>query len=314
MIKIKFLAALSFLVLLNGCKTDDVVIPDLGPMASLSTTANVISEDGGSAQVSVSLSSNANTEITVVLKLGGTATLNEDFSISTTTVVFAPGDVVKTVLLTALQDTLEEGNETIEISIASAAGAQFNPAEILTIIIEDDDVAPQVQLILNEILYDPSNNGLDGDANGDGRYAQNEDEFVEFINLSSQPLDVSGYKIFDTSALNSGVPRHVVPQGTVIPPGKALVVFGGGTPTGSFGGAIVQTSTTGDLNLNNAGDIMTLQDNNGNILIQFDIEPLSDNPNEAYTRNPDLTGDFVRHLTINSSRFSPGTRVDGSPF
>ncbi|MFT6198742.1 MAG: hypothetical protein ACJAQ2_000513, partial [Vicingaceae bacterium] len=26
----------------------------------------------------------------------------------------------------------------------------------------------QAQLVINEVLYDPSNSGLDGDANGDG--------------------------------------------------------------------------------------------------------------------------------------------------
>ncbi len=49
-------------------------------------------------------------------------------------------------------------------------------------------------------------------------------------------------------------------------------------------------------------------------LIQFDITPLSDNPNESYTRSPDLTGEFDQHSNINSLLFSPGTKIDGSPF
>ncbi len=184
----------------------------------------------------------------------------------------------------------------------------------MDIIIEDDDVPFQIQIIVNEILYDPSNNGLDGDANGDGTYAQSEDEFIEFINLSSQTVDLSGYEIYDTENLALNTPNHTIPTGTLLSPGKALVVFGGGTPTGSFGGAIVQTSTSGDLNLNNAGDEMTLMDPTGTVIVTFDIEPLSNNPNESYTRDPDLTGEFVQHSTVNSALFSPGTKVDGSPF
>ena len=33
--------------------------------------------------------------------------------------------------------------------------------------------------VLNEVLYDPSNIGLQGDANNDGVYVQDEDEFIE---------------------------------------------------------------------------------------------------------------------------------------
>ena len=133
-------------------------------------------------------------------------------------------------------------------------------------------------------------------------------------NDSSSPLDVSGFKIFDTEALDNDTPRHIVPDGTIIPAHGVLVVFGGGTPTGSFGGAVVQTSSTGDLNLNNSGDILTVEDAEGTVLVTFDIEPYSNNPNESYTRNPDITGDFVQHGDVNGLLFSPGTKVDGTPF
>ena len=41
------------------------------------------------------------------------------------------------------------------------------------------------------------------------------------------------------------------------------------------------------------------------------------NPNESYTRNPDLIGEFEQHSGIESSGgrlFSPGTKLDGTPF
>jgi hypothetical protein len=125
---------------------------------------------------------------------------------------------------------------------------------------------------------------------------------------------MSGFEIYDDEQLIAGVPNHTFPSGTIIQPGKCIVVFGGGTPTGSFGGATVQTSTSGDLNMNNAGDFMTVKDAAGNIVVTFDIEPLSNNPNESYTRNPDITGAFEQHSTNTSVLFSPGTKLDGSPF
>ncbi len=170
------------------------------------------------------------------------------------------------------------------------------------------------QLLLNEILYDPSNSGLDGDANGDGAYSQAEDEFLELINTGSTDLDISGYKIYDAENLALATPNHTVPDSTVIPAGGAYVLFGGGTPTGTFGGAVVQTSTFGDLNMNNSGDTMYVFNANDSLLLSFDIEPLSNNPNESYTRFPDITGNFIQHNDSTPLLFSPGLKVDGTPF
>ena len=61
-------------------------------------------------------------------------------------------------------------------------------------------------------------------------------------------------------------------------PGQAVVVFGGGTPSGNFGGAQVFTASNQVLNLNNAGDMMTFTDSSGNMVIEFDVTPLSGNP------------------------------------
>ena len=61
-------------------------------------------------------------------------------------------------------------------------------------------------------------------------------------------------------------------------------------------------------------DLITVTDSTVGVLLVFDIEPLSNNPNESYTRNPDLTGEFEQHNDNTSFLFSPGTKVDGSPF
>ena len=96
-----------------------------------------------------------------------------------------------------------------------------------------------------------------------------------------------------------------------------LVLFGGGSPEGDFGGAIVQTANgwENQMNLNNSGDVLTIQRPNGQVIISFDIEPLSNNPDESYTRDPELTGEFVQHASVEEGvLYSPGTRADGSSF
>ena len=94
-----------------------------------------------------------------------------------------------------------------------------------------------------------------------------------------------------------------------------MVVFGGGNPTGNFGGALVMVASNQVLNLNNNGDGMILKDNNDSVLIVFDVTALSNNPNESYTKFPDLHGSFIQHDSASAGTlFSPGKKVDGSSF
>ena len=51
--------------------------------------------------------------------------------------------------------------------------------------------------------------------------------------------------------------------------------------------------------------LITMYDPQGNVIFNFDIEPLSNNPNESYTRNPDITGEtFEQHSAIASFKRS----------
>jgi hypothetical protein len=305
-----FLAA-GLLLGLNACETDDV---NPTPLVSISTNQINISEDNGITTVIATLTNTATTNVVVDLFAAGSATNTVDYILSASSITIPSGSLSGSISLTAIQDTLKEGIETIDLTILSLIGAEVGATSAVSITIEDDDVEPTARLIINEILYDPSNSGLDGDANGDGSYSQAEDEFVEFINLSSLPIDLSGYKIYDTEAFATLTPRHVIPANTIIPAGGVFVVFGGGTPTGTFGGAVVQTSTTGNMNMNNAGDELILTDTANAIVISIDVTPFSDNPNESYTRNPDITGEFEQHSANTTLLFSPGTKIDGSSF
>ena len=69
------------------------------------------------------------------------------------------------------------------------------------------------------------------------------------------------------------------------------------------------------LNLNNSGDVLTVKNNNDSVLFSFDVSALSNNPNESYTRFPDLYGNFTQHDSASTGiLYSPGTRVDGTDF
>jgi hypothetical protein len=160
------------------------------------------------------------------------------------------------------------------------------------------------KVIINEILADPN-----GDANGDGTVSSNDDEFVELVNNSGGDIDLSNWTIFD----NTGV-RFTFSSPIVIEHGKAIVIFGGGTPAGSFGGALVLI--TSSLSLNNSGDDVILKDDLGNIVDSYTYGSEGGN-DQSLAREPNLFGAFVKHTTItgNSVNYSPGLHnTDNTPF
>jgi hypothetical protein len=165
--------------------------------------------------------------------------------------------------------------------------------------------------VINEVHADPD--PLQGDANGDGQVDSSEDEFVEIVNNGEAVIDLSGWSLHDITGL-----RHAFTDGTLLPSGCAVIVFGGGSPTGSFGGSIVQAASRGALGLNNPGDTLTLLDPDASVMLFLAYGP-EGGQDHSLTRSPDLTGPepLVGHLTAPGSggaRFSPGTKVDGSAF
>ncbi len=335
--KIRLLFLLAFLFTLQSCDTDDIL-----PALTLTSSSNELSENQGMITITASLNSELDQEIAIPISFSGTATLNEDYVTTETSLIIPSGNGSGSLTISSIQDEDIEDIETIIISIEAQDDVIVLSSSITISLLDDDsdsdgdgindsdDNCPneaglpeyngcsQPLLIINEVLYDPSNQGLDGDANGDGQYVHDDDEFIEFVNLGGT-LDISGYSVHDNAQ-----ERHVFPQGTIIPSGGVLVLFGGGDPTGAFGNAIIQTATSGKLNMNNAGDFVTVYNTNGEVVLTFDVEPLSNNPNESYTRYPDLNLDpgadgilFYQHAGIGEALgalFSPGTKIDGTNF
>ena len=165
------------------------------------------------------------------------------------------------------------------------------------------------QFVINEVHADPD--ATNGDANGDGNVSTTQDEFVELVNVTGAAIDISGWTLADGVSV-----RHTFPAGTVVPDQCGVVIFSGGTPTGPFGGMMVQTASTGSLGLNNTGDDVTLND--GVIDVVMATYGAEGGNNQSLTLDPDLTGPtLVEHSTATGSGgtlFSPGTRIDSSGF
>ena len=176
-------------------------------------------------------------------------------------------------------------------------------------------------LVINEVLADPDNDAILGDANCDGVRSSVEDEFVEIVNLSVASQSLDGWTLSDSS-----LALHTFGPADVLAPGQALVLFGGGVPV--FDGTSsnpepwcaanpgVLFLTSAGLSLTNGGDVVTLQDDLGAVVDQM-VYGTEGSLDESLNRSPELTleAPFALHGGFAGSigPQSPGLRANGTP-
>jgi hypothetical protein len=285
------------------------------PNVLLSTDKLSITEAGGMATITATLTEAVNQAVTINLAFAGTAS-GADYLASASNVVITAGQLSATMTLTAIDDMEIEGPENITVTIGNVVNAiQATPQEV-SVGIEDNDAAGR-GFIINEVLFDPPG-GDAGDANRDGTRSASADEFIEFVNDSDTPMDLSGFTLYDATNFATRTPLHTFPANTIVAPKSVYVLFGGGTPTGDFSGATVAVSDAGNMSLNNAADVITLLDGAGNVFLTFDTANdgagIDFGADQSVTRSPEITGSFAVHTNANANLlFSPGSRADGTP-
>jgi len=243
------------------------------------------------------------------------------------TVTIPEGQTSLTVTLDHIADFAFTGTKVVEARFDSDAISR----ESLIFTVENTTPKPRVLIMeVQNVIPGVIAADLQGDANGDGGAAFPGDQFVELVNFESFPVDISGWVVQDDLG-----PRHQYPEGTIIPAGRALVTFGGGDPLGVFGGADVLTASSGTtgfaFNSTRAEIAGLFAPFNGEMEIidlPFESEILertltldSSNPAFGDTMSLHRTGDtadapFELHAFIPGATpfFSPGARVDGSPY
>ena len=217
------------------------------------------------------------------------------------TLVISGGAVAPTTIYVRLKQGLAVGNYNQDIEISSFG------APSKTVSCSGSVIPVLPNLVINEILADPD--AVSGDANGDGTVNTSQDEFVEIVNNDTYSVNLYGYTLSDAYGV-----RHTFSSIT-LNPNEAIIVFGGGSPTGFLTYAF--TASTGSLELNNTGDDVILKNNSGYTIDSYTYGSEAGD-NQSITRDPDLTGSsFVKHSTATGSEgslFSPGNHIDGSPF
>ncbi len=197
------------------------------------------------------------------------------------------------------------------------------------------------KLIINEFLADPPTD-ISGDANGDGTRSSSQDEFLELLNVSSDTLDLTGWRVGDDEAVN-----FTFPAGYQLPPRHFVVIFGGGDVSSLAGydadplkTRIFDADSTVGNGFANGGDIIVVLSPDGSadqylaygslvgtgapttpavtgVTFEFGMEVTAvANQDASVTRDPDgdiyAADPWVKHTDVRTAAFSPGTTLDGA--
>jgi Ca2+-binding RTX toxin-like protein len=121
------------------------------PTLSIDPTVSV-GEGAGSAQLKVSLSSASTSDVTVNYDTtDGTAKGIYDFTgASKQTLTFRAGETSKTILIPITEDALVEGDETFNVVLSNAAGANLGTNSSSKVTIIDNDKANQVPVATDD--------------------------------------------------------------------------------------------------------------------------------------------------------------------
>jgi hypothetical protein len=277
------------------------------PGITLGSVSNNTNETGTTATFTVVLDVQPTTDVVLNISSGDTGEVTLD--LATLTFTNADWDTPQTVTATGVDDALQDGSIVVTITVAVDDASSDDDYDAVvdatTTVTNEDDELPN--LIINEFQADPD--ATLGDANGDGSVDTGDDEFIEIYNASGAELNITNYTIEDSSGL-----RHTFPDGTILPAGAVIVVFGGGTPTGIP--CLTQIASEGFLGLNNGGDSITIKDASSTVVTTYTYGS-EGGDNQSIGRDTDLTGAFVKHSTIagNAVLFSPGRKnADNIPF
>lgn len=120
----------------------------VAPTFELTVDSASIEEAGGVATVTATLSAVSTLDITIDLTVGGTATAVDDYTISGAQIVIPAGQTTGSVVVTAVEDAVEDPDETVIIGIAALSNVDPGTAQEVTVtIVEAVNAPPAVESV-----------------------------------------------------------------------------------------------------------------------------------------------------------------------
>jgi hypothetical protein len=132
-----------------------IVDDDGASTVQFSSSSYSVSEGGGTATITVTLSAPSAQSITVQYATSnGTATAGSDYTGTSGTLTFAPGQTVQTFSVAVTEDSIDEANETVNLTLSNVTNATLGTPSTATLTIVDDDAQPDVRFSASSYSVD----------------------------------------------------------------------------------------------------------------------------------------------------------------
>ncbi|MCB0092795.1 MAG: hypothetical protein KDE54_33135, partial [Caldilineaceae bacterium] len=131
---------------LGGTALVTVEDNDTTPTVKFSASEYSVQENGGSAEITVLLSSSSALPVTVQYATSnGVALAGSDYTAASGTLTFAAGETSKTFTVAITNDSVDETDEPLNLKLSSPQNATLSTPNTAQLTIVDDDAAPTVQ-------------------------------------------------------------------------------------------------------------------------------------------------------------------------
>ncbi len=111
------------------------------PTASFGAASRRVAENIGQVSLEVRLSRSATQDVSVPFTVGGTASAGTDYNLASGALTIAAGELSADIDLTIIDDTLDEPDETVIVTMGAPINAALGAQSVQTITIQDDDTA-----------------------------------------------------------------------------------------------------------------------------------------------------------------------------
>ncbi len=157
------------------------------PLPQLSVGDISVLEGNGIATFTINLSEASEQNVSVdYTTLPGTATAQQDYSPLSGTAIFTPGETTHTVMVSMLDDSIYEGEETYTLQLSNSTNATLQDPEAIATII-DDDPPPITDTPVEFVVNNDWGTGFVAEI----RITNNTSEALENWNLSLEaPYDI----------------------------------------------------------------------------------------------------------------------------
>ncbi len=139
-------------------KTITLLDDDL-PKVTLSQSVVSFAEAAGTNTITATLDATFSEDAVITIGANASSTATgggTDYSLSSTTITILAGNTTGTATITAVQDLLDETNETVIIDVISCTNSVENVTQQVTSTITDDDVLPSVTTVVVSVYGNTS--------------------------------------------------------------------------------------------------------------------------------------------------------------